>query len=331
MARIVESKREAILDLHKSGLGQREISRRLSVSLRAVQGALNRFKKGFGTSDIPQTGRPRILSKRDVSRLVVASKRNPKKSAPELRKECSLANVCSITTIQRTLRENGLFGRIAAKKPALTEKLKRKRKEWCSERRAWTAFDWEKIIFTDECKVELMPRRREYVRRSKNSDRFHEKYTTATKKFSPSIMVWGGIRGDGKKVLVRCERSVDQHEYQRILDVALPQIYTSRFIFQQDGATCHTAHSTKDYLTRKSIRCLPSWPAQSPDLSPIENLWDIIKDRMKKHSPKNLDELWSLFKQEWDEIPMSQIKNLYASMPCRVYSVLKASGGNTKY
>jgi len=79
MGRISEFKRRQILEMYARGISQRETARNLSISLRGVQAALNRHKKGYGTVSIPQTGRPRVLSKREVTKLVIASKRSQKK------------------------------------------------------------------------------------------------------------------------------------------------------------------------------------------------------------------------------------------------------------
>ena len=85
-------------------------------------------------------------------------------------------------------------------------------------------------------------------------------------------MVWGAIRGDGKCVIHKCDQNVNQYYYQAILDQHLPNIYTTRYIFQQDGAPCHTARSTMEYFEKKQVHLMAAWPSQSPDLSIKENL-----------------------------------------------------------
>ena len=68
-------------------------------------------------------------------------------------------------------------------------------------------------------------------------------------------------------------------------------MYTSRRLFQQDGASCHTSRSAAAYLRSKSIRMLSHWPGQSPDLPLIKNLWDILKTKIDFKCPKTKEEL----------------------------------------
>ena len=131
-------------------------------------------------------------------------------------------------------------------------------------------------MFSEKTRIDLNPVSRQFVRRSK-CKQFAAKYTAKTTQFSPSIMVWGGIRYDGKRILIKCENSVDSYECKRILEKVLPFIYNACFIFQLDGATCHTSHFTTQFLTDKHIRVLQQRPPQSPDLKIIEGVWAFLK------------------------------------------------------
>ena len=75
------------------------------------------------------------------------------------------------------------------------------------------------------------------------------------------------------------------------------------------------------------------WPAQSPDLNPIEHLWEHLKRQLRKYSepPKGVWELWERTKEEWEKITPEVCQNLIESMPRRVEAVIKAKGGHTKY
>ena len=75
------------------------------------------------------------------------------------------------------------------------------------------------------------------------------------------------------------------------------------------------------------------WPAQSPDLNPIEHLWHHPKRRLADYEtpPKGILEPWERAEQEWNKIPADVCRNLVESMPRRIAAVIKAKGGFTKY
>ncbi len=98
------------------------------------------------------------------------------------------------------------------------------------------------------------------------------------------------------------------------------------FIFQQDLAPAHTAKSTKSWLNDHGVGVL-DWP----DLNPVENLWGIVKRKMRNKRPKNADELKAIVKGTWASIPPQQCHKLITSMPRRNEAVIKAKGAPTKY
>lgn len=330
MPKICVAIREQVICLHTGGSSQRQIANQLKIAQTSVSYLIKKHRTGIGMDDLPRTGRPRKITPRQERKLMIESKKCCTKTANELRNEVGLENIVSTSTVKRYLRKNCLFGRVAAKKPALTNKQKKTRKEWCVERRNWNIVNWNKIIFSDECKINMLGCARTYVRRNVG-ERLKAKNLRPTRKFTPSIMVWGAIRGDGKRTLILCPDNVDSIAYQTILNEGLPHIYSSRYVFQQDGASCHTSRSTAQYLVQKAIRILRPWPSQSPDLSPIENVWSDLKDSMKNRTFRDKTELWQVAKTNFDAIPNEKILKLYESLPRRVSAVVFAKGGNTKY
>ena len=83
-------------------------------------------------------------------------------------------------------------------------------------------------------------------------------------------------------------------------------------------------------VEKKSIQTLP-WPSYSPDFNPIENLWDELERRVKKHQPKNITQLELLLIQEWNKIELSVLEKLVVSVPSRLYECIKMKGYPTKY
>ena len=95
------------------------------------------------------------------------------------------------------------------------------------------------------------------------------------------------------------------------------------FIFQQDLASALTAKSTKTWFNDRGITVL-DWPANSPDLNPIEN-------PMRDMSPNNAEELKAAIEASWSSIAPQQCHRLIASMPRHIEAVISAKAAQTKY
>ena len=82
------------------------------------------------------------------------------------------------------------------------------------------------------------------------------------------------------------------HRYTEILARKMLSRYRERgcTFFFQDGAPCHTSKHSMGWLKDNGVKVLP-WPGNSPDLNPIENAWNVIKNRLKNRQFKNLGEL----------------------------------------
>ena len=104
------------------------------------------------------------------------------------------------------------------------------------------------------------------------------------------------------------------------------------FILMQDNARAHSAQSVQAYLSHVGIPVM-QWPANSPDMNPIEHVWDLLKRRVKSRMPppNNLNELGNALLEEWERLPQEIIDNIICSMPRRMETVIRARGGNTRY
>ncbi len=153
--------------------------------------------------------------------------------------------------------------------------------------------------------------------------------------FPQSVMVWGAMSSAGVGPLCFLRSKVNTAVYQEVLEhfmlPAAEQLYgDADFIFQQDLAPAHSAKAISTWFKDHGIPVL-NWPANSPDLNPIENLWGIVKRKMRYARPNNAEELKATIRATWALITPEQCHRLIDSMPRRIAAVIQAKGAPTKY
>jgi transposase len=145
-----------------------------------------------------------------------------------------------------------------------------------------------------------------------------------------SVMVWGAIGPGFRSKLVRCPPTVDGYTYiemiakSGVLRDLNAHFGRGRYLWQQDNAPAH-----KPYLgeLRKFVHVLP-WPPHSPDLSPIEHMWALVKRLLRGKQFDNEDELFDAMSAAWDSIPMDWINKLCRSFPARCTVCIELDGHN---
>ncbi len=143
-------------------------------------------------------------------------------------------------------------------------------------------------------------------------------------------MIWAAISSAGVGPLCFLKSTVNADIYQEIIEhFMLPsadKLYgDAEFIFQQDLAPAHTAKGTKSWFNDHGVTVL-DWPTNSPDLNPREDLWSIVKRKIRDTRPNNADDLKNLV-----FIKPEQCHRLIVFMPRRSDAVIHAKGDPTKY
>lgn len=132
----------------------------------------------------------------------------------------------------------------------------------------------------------------------------------------------GGTRGQGS---LTARRYIAEILEEHVMPYA--GYVGSGFTLMHDNARSHTALIVRDYLEEVGIPVLP-WPARSPDLNPIEHLWDELKRRVRSRdaAPATLQDLQDAVIEEWGNIPQEDIVKLVRSMKDRLEAVIRAKG-----
>jgi len=233
--------------------------------------------------------------------------------------------------------KRGYFARRPAKKPALT---RRHREERLALTAHWIDLPlnhWRHVVFADESRF-LLHRADGRVRvRRLVGERFQDDCVEGTVVHGGgSVHVWAAMHNGGKSELVILEENVNGVRYRNILEQhLLPWVratFGENFAFPDDNAPPHRARVTIQFLEEEDIMTRPQ-PAKSPDLNPIEHLWDELQRAVDKRDvkPANLNQLSAALTEEWQELTGEKLTNLVNSMPRRLQVGINSRGGHTRY
>ncbi|KFM72166.1 Transposable element Tcb1 transposase, partial [Stegodyphus mimosarum] len=280
-------------------------------------------------------GAPRAIDDRGERRLRRCVRADRRATVEQLTTKMNQGATKSVSqsTIQRTLLRLGLRSRRLVRAPMLTAVHRRRRLEFARQYSSWTSTEWRQVAFSDESRFMLHRTDGRWRIRRETSERNHPATIAGTVQAGGgSIMVWGMFSWHSLGSLIIVEGTMDQYKYASVLAdhvhpymrIVFPQ---DDGIFQQDNARCHTAASVRAWFEehQDEFTVLP-WPANSPDLNPIEHLWDHL-DRVVRAmdpQPRNLAQLATALESAWLNIPENTFRDLCDSLPARLAAVRSA-------
>lgn len=313
--------------LVQQGLSRRQIAAEIGRSTRVVQ---NYITKGENYGKRSKTkGNTKISNRQKNQLLALASK--GKHTGNEMIAELCLPikkrEACTI------LKKSGHFKFVKRKKiPSLKPTHIAARKAWAKEHVPWTT-EWTRVVFSDEKKFNLDGP--DGFQHYWHDLRKEPQYCTKRNFGGGSLMLWGAFSLQGKTYLCKCDGRMNSEKYLDMLeDVLIPYSENEMendLIFQQDNAAIHVSRKSRAWFEEKDIELL-KWPACSPDLNPMENLWGILARAVYANKPpyKTVPDLFVAVCNAWREIPQKILDSLVNSMQKRVIEVIECQGKQLK-
>lgn len=323
----------------EDGHTQRQVAAVMGVSQSNVRRVWQRYQETGGYSRRPATGRPRSTSAGDDRYIRLLVRRNPFHTARRVNNEFRRTTGVTISdsTIRNRNHAGGLHARRPLVVPRLTDVHRRRRREWATEHRGWTINQWTQVLFTDESRFTVDHNDgRIRVWRGRNERRNPAFVQEHDRWGRGSVMVWAGI-----SMLYRTELHVVQGNvnavYYRdnILEpIVVPMAVRmgQNFVLMDDNAPPHRARIISTFLEEQHIERMP-WPAMSPDLNPIENVWSILDRRIRnRNNPiNNVADLTTALREEWTALDQVVIRNCVSSMRRRCVECCNNGGHPTSY
>ena len=226
-------------------------------------------------------------------------------------------------TVYRSLKSLGFEAKVKQKKPFLSKKHKEIRYKWAKAHEFWTIEDWKNIIWSDETKINIWGSDGIRYYWTRPGDPYKPHHLDLTVKHSGgSLMIWGCMSYYGIGKANHIQQMMNADVYCNILNTSFRNslkiwgFSKNNITFQQDNDPKHTSKKAKKWFNNEGITVI-DWPAQSPDLNPIKNIWHHLKLRLSSYETKakGIHDLWERVQKEWSGITLETCQKYIESMP----------------
>ena len=322
-------------------------------SLRAIQkifpdlslSVLSRYrKKFFGNSKQAKPGRRSLITTQNMN-YIERNLRNGNLDGPK-GVQCYLTYIgiqMSMRNIRYILKRKGFKPKRKVKTNFVRAENRAKRLEWAKSYHHLTTDDWRKWGFSDETRINMWGSDgKAFYWTDRPTELLPHQTEAQVQGDGGGAVFWGMITAEepsyGSTIT---EGTVNSEVYAEILELSLQDTMAyygfdkKTFRFQQDNARPHTSGATKRWFRHHgySLNTVLDWPAQSPDLNPIEHVWHQLKLRLNKYPTRatTISELEERIEREWYKFTKEDCLKYIDSMPRRINAVIRSRGGPTRY
>ncbi len=308
-------------------MSERAIEAALDIPKSTVHDYLSEWKRKTPSSELKNQGRPKKLDSSDKRFVREFLRKNTNAKVNDIRNEIlkSRGKDVSASTIGRLLKNLGLKFSKPQIVPLLTDTQKTKRMMWCKHHEKMRL---NGVFFSDETYIEIGGGKTGVWHK------IGKRPKLGKAKFTAKLMFWGAISCSSRSPLFAIDGTMNTDRYIKLLqDDFFKWVHEQDIemtVFQQDNASCHVSKRSKQFFQDQNVQVL-DWPANSPDLNPIENVWGILKDKVGKRSPQTKVELQRFAIEEWSVIPQNVIKKTIKSFKKRCAQVISRQGEKCDY
>lgn len=305
-------------------LSHTAVAKAVHCGVTTVKRWLKRWKQSKDLTDAPRSGRPRATTPKEDQRIVALAEQQTFTTSRDIANQLNKKGVeINERTLQRRLNEAGAKYNRPLSKPLLTENHREKRLEWAEDQRTT---NWDQVIFSDETTIRMnsvkglvwnLPGKKKIVR---------------TVKHPIKVNVWGCFSARGFGRVVCFNKNLDANLMCDIYKYGL--LPTARKHFghdstlwklQEDNDPKHTSKLATNWRMNNNVQKI-DWPSMSPDIAPIENVWQLLKMKLRKKKLLTYQSLVSAIKREWKSLSPELAIKLVHSMNNRISQVIENDG-----
>jgi len=299
------------------------VAKAIHCDVKTVKRWLKRWNQSKDMSDTPRSGRPRVTTAKHHQQIVSLAEQQTFVTSRDITNQLNKKGVnINETTVRRRLNEAGAKYNGPLSKPLLTETHREKRLKWAEDHRTT---NWDQAIFSDRSTIRLNSVKGFVWNLPKN------KLCELSSILSKSMFGFAfSTQGFGRVVCFNENLSADLicdiYKYG-FLPTARKQFGHDSTLWklQEDNDPKHTSKLATNWRMSNNVYKI-GWPSMSPDLAPIENVWQLLKMKLRKKKLSIYQSLFSAIKREWKSLPPELAIELVHSMNNRIPEVIENDG-----